>query len=373
MKKLVVFGVIVAVVLSLTTCEFLAEILGGPDDWTDDEYEENDRMSDAILIGINSELAGVQGDEDWYKVYVSSPGQILKVRLSFVNSEGDIDLELYDDADRLDASVGTGNYEEVSYLIGEAGFYHICVFLADEGSDYTLTVEYPLVDDPYEENNSPASATPVAFAQSVGAVQIDADYFRVDTPLDNMSIQASLSFEQAGGNLALEILDSAESVLGSADSTSSDESLEVSVGAAGDYYIRVSGSDEGNAYELWLTADDAYEDNDSIGWSRSIAYGRTYELVKRDEDWFDFEEDTMWNRVYVTCSFSHAEGNIDLEVYDLALGLTPRLLTSAESTDDNESVSFVVANAGYHFIRVYGADQNDMQFYELEVDLDPPE
>ncbi|MBM4044919.1 MAG: hypothetical protein FJ279_07385, partial [Planctomycetes bacterium] len=70
-----------------------------------------------------------------------------------------------------------------------------------------------------------------------------------------------------------------------------------------------------------------------------------------NDDWFRFEtlaDGTAADNVQI--AFTHADGNLDLELYDA----TGALLTSSTSTTDSEQVSLEGRAAGQYFIRVFG-------------------
>ena len=75
-----------------------------------------------------------------------------------------------------------------------------------------------------------------------------------------------------------------------------------------------------------------------------------------DDDWYSVEIDDPNATFYVNLSFAHADGNIDLEIFDAIGALAP--VVSSVSTDDNESVSFQPSSAGTYFIKVTGDNRN---------------
>jgi hypothetical protein len=83
-----------------------------------------------------------------------------------------------------------------------------------------------------------------------------------------------------------------------------------------------------------------------------------------DEDWYRFE--LLWqDSVVVETRFSHAIGNVDLEVYDEA----GQLLGASTSELDREQISLKNLPAGNYYARVFGTGQRNT--YKLFVEPEP--
>ncbi len=119
--------------------------------------------------------------------------------------------------------------------------------------------------------------------------------------------------------------------------------------------------------------DDAYEENDtrtsaydftsSRTWLSSIA-GRG---VQADDDWYEIKVGPAgYERVQVSCMFTHGDGDIDIGLYDSGGN---RLAASA-GTQNNEFINHVVPSAGTYYIRVYYADEGNT--YDLWWDDSKP-
>ena len=130
--------------------EFLE--LGPPGD---DFYEDNDSCSEAVFLssgaGSYNDLIVKAKDEDWYRVNVPS-GQTIKLDLDFVDSNGDIDVELYSlscsgalvdtgESNTNDESVEWSNYESTSKRI------FVRVFMYD-GSENDYDMDIAFEDNP---------------------------------------------------------------------------------------------------------------------------------------------------------------------------------------------------------------------------------
>ena len=120
--------------------------------------------------------------------------------------------------------------------------------------------------------------------------------------------------------------------------------------------------------------DDAYEENDSRATAYYIGSGdnRLTELegegVQLDDDWYRIEVGNGFERVVAECTFSHADGDVDLRLVD-STGTT---LAQSRSTDDNEEIDHVVPSGGTYYLQVFYGDEGNV--YDLWWDdLDRPE
>ncbi|QBG46530.1 hypothetical protein EGM51_03625 [Verrucomicrobia bacterium S94] len=104
------------------------------------------------------------------------------------------------------------------------------------------------------------------------------------------------------------------------------------------------------------STDDVYEPNDSLT-EAYIGLGERVWLstlsgsgIQADEDWYEITvSPSGYERVQVECVFTHADGDIDLALYDS--GGTQ--LARSETITDNESIDYTVAAPGTYYIRVY--------------------
>ncbi len=112
----------------------------------DDNYEENDTIGGAHDLSnyennwlSNIDGLGIQADEDWYKIYVSSGYRRVLVDCRFTDSDGDIDIELYDPSgNSLDFSDSTTDNEYIDYTVPSSGTYYVRVYYDDNGNSYDL-------------------------------------------------------------------------------------------------------------------------------------------------------------------------------------------------------------------------------------------
>lgn len=120
---------------------------------TDDAYENNDTLNTAYNLGtltaartINSLV--MADSADWFRFTTSAVGtSSSNVSIGFFNSQGNLQLALYNSAGTLiSSSQGTGNSESVSLNGLAAGTYYVDVFGAGGAfnPNYTLTVAPPV-------------------------------------------------------------------------------------------------------------------------------------------------------------------------------------------------------------------------------------
>jgi hypothetical protein len=111
----------------------------------EDAFEPNDSIDAAADIEAGSHESLTQcGDDDVYRFEVAESGE-WTVRIEFTHNEGDLDLRLLKESgDRIDASAGTGNSEEISAQL-EAGTYFAEVILYGQGEgcqSYALELKH---------------------------------------------------------------------------------------------------------------------------------------------------------------------------------------------------------------------------------------
>ena len=121
-------------------------------DSADDNYEPNNNWASAYDISNDEDTFlntidgyGIQADEDWYEIYVSSGFENVIVSCTFTDSEGDIDIELRNSfggtftpvsGSRISNSVTDDEY--IDCVVPSSGTYYIRVHYDDEGNSYNL-------------------------------------------------------------------------------------------------------------------------------------------------------------------------------------------------------------------------------------------
>jgi hypothetical protein len=111
-------------------------------------------------------------------------------------------------------------------------------------------------------------------------------------------------------------------------------------------------------------SDDAYENNDTVGAAATLVAG-TYSLEicgSGDDDWYEVSL-VGGQSIDVTATFVHANGDIDMELWD-----GNRQIGVSQSTDDFEALSYTPTNSTTVQIRVYGYN-NAENSYDLDVEL----
>ena len=116
---------------------------------TEDNYEENDDIAHAydLTSSWNTWLHNVNGlgrhvDEDWYKIYVPPNTNCLYIECRFFNSEGDIDIELYNSTSNLlnVSHSSVRNVERICWTPSISDFYYIKIIgsIPYTGNTYDL-------------------------------------------------------------------------------------------------------------------------------------------------------------------------------------------------------------------------------------------
>jgi hypothetical protein len=124
--------------------------------------------------------------------------------------------------------------------------------------------------------------------------------------------------------------------------------------------------------ELNTTLEDNYEPNDS---RTDICMGPFYERTwlntvdgygrQGDYDWYEINVTSNFNRILIDCQFTHADGDIDIALYDAA----GTYIGSSSSITDDEYIDACVADqGGTHYIRVsYGNAGNTYNLWWDDV------
>jgi hypothetical protein len=353
----------------------------------DDAYEENDTFAEANAPGdawkghwlstVNG--AGILADDDWYQINVPEGFAHVVITCSFAHAQGNIDLALYNAGGRIADSMGTGDEEVIDCAVPGPGTYAIAV-----DGDYA-TNAYDLwwdatgtADDSFEFNNSLDTAYYPGYDWSGewlsviggggGGIQRDEDWYRVAVAPGQLLLVVTCSFTHAEGDIDLDLYDADSNLLMRSSGTTDGETISYLVPSPGAYYVKVygyfQGGNLGSAYDLQYqteVTDDAYEDNDvplsayNLGAAGGIWLSSLSGIgVQGDEDWYQFSVLSGHLQVAATCTFTHAEGNIDL-----ALWSTNAQLASSEGITDSEAINFNVSTSGVYYLRVWGDNLNN--------------
>lgn len=246
----------------------------------------------------------------------------------------------------------------------------------------SLSVNYLGEGDGYEPDNTVATARAIASGlpqtRSLAPVG-DQDYavFTLSTPSEVVIETSGLSGDTRMwlyGTALSEIEfndDGGEGLFSRIDRTVTQGNTL----SPGTYYVRVNASEGAviNPYNLSLlvtpigSTDDAYEENDSLAtaWHAGFNWEGTWlsEIggagIQRDSDWYRIEVSPDRLNVTVDCTFTHAEGDIDLELTDGS----GKVLALSHDIADNEYLSVRLPSSGVYYVHVFHG--NTGNYYDL--------
>ena len=210
----------------------------------DDEYEDNDTLETAALIGLGNHLGLQAYDDDYFQVNVI-PGRGLEVTISFLSELGDLDLEVYDEQGAiLGASVSINDVESLALYAGAANAkYFVRVYGYESATNsYVLTLDdvVPPQEDAHEENDTAETAAEIV-AGSYQLASLDDDWFRVSVPAGS-SVTVRLELIHELGDLDTDLFDQNLSLIDSSLTAGNLEFLH-SDGLVGNvaFFIKVYG------------------------------------------------------------------------------------------------------------------------------------
>jgi hypothetical protein len=103
-------------------------------------------------------------------------------------------------------------------------------------------------------------------------------------------------------------------------------------------------------------ADDYYEENDWWGtafdlsaWDDTLLTDLYGEGIQWDEDWYKIYAHPGLASIFIYCSFTHSEGDIDIALYSGTLNF----LASSAGYSNVETIYYEVSSPGTYYIRVY--------------------
>ncbi|MDJ0679108.1 MAG: FG-GAP-like repeat-containing protein [Xenococcaceae cyanobacterium MO_167.B52] len=129
----------------------------------------------------------------------------------------------------------------------------------------------------------------------------------------------------------------------------------------------VAGSNNGKIY-FWENGtinngsksppDDRYEENDTLATAYDLSNQEKTWLstingagIQADTDWYQIDVTPGYENLVVDLQFAHAEGDIDLAVYDVS----GNLVTGSTSVTDNEYINAILPDSGVYYLEVsYG-------------------
>jgi hypothetical protein len=247
----------------------------------DDDHETDDHMYQARRVGPTPEdvwLDGRARNCDYYQIDIPQGYLQTTVILEFLQSEGDLNLELRSkDWDLLASSKTASDNEFIGWLASSPGTYFARIIAADDaytGQDYRLWWNASLSEDSHEEDDDWTQADTqwdLPQMQVFNGTLWDDDAFRLEVPLGQEHISITCLYDSELGNADLYLLDSTQNFVAAGTGSGDSDFIELTVPSAGTYYLMVY--DEGVIYSglsyalSWVTSehDDDHESDDSLG------------------------------------------------------------------------------------------------------------
>jgi len=232
--------------------------------------------------------------------------------------------------------------------------------------------------DRFEVNNTFATATDLGALGELSELDLsihepnDDDYYTF-TAAANGNIGISIFFTNALGDVDMELFDSSQVSIDSSTSTKDSENLVISALAGETYYLHVYGfdGDTNPDYDLVIGGfgGDQFESNDSFAGAHDLgtmgdfsASGLSIHVPGNDDYFLITAADN--GIVNVSLSFTHALGDVDLQVFDI----NENFVDSSTSTTDSEFVSFSALAGQSFYVHVYGFDDATNPNYSLTID-----
>ncbi len=368
------------------------------------------------------DLTVPQGGETWHRISLAECENI-SISADFIHSAtNNIQLQLFDSRCRqqgqplsvfeyrVGESFTTTNQEFITFA-NNRGVTELFLRVYEESGNegnYNLRIDRLGSDDGFEFNSSINLPAPLAIGSYQNLVAKDDDFYLIDVEgIENLQI--SLTHNFGLGQLFFQVFDDSGTFNGFIDGafTTNENTISRTINVSGrdQVVLRVYNANLGaNFYDLSISSfgssvasedfapgldtdnlgsnffpeemlspavekptvvkggDDSFEPNNSIEAvlnATPIPVNQTISAVMLDgEDWYKVPLTTCENMVF-DLGFSHAAGDLNLEVYDgrcttFGVGTTYRV-ASSYSTTDNESTIYV-NNSGNDFIyvRVYG-------------------
>ncbi|MFX1418429.1 MAG: hypothetical protein ACFE9N_05860 [Promethearchaeota archaeon] len=249
----------------------------------EDPYEWNDNPENAYSLIEHehtwlSEIHGNarQGSEDWYTIFITPGFQHLTVDVVFNNSEGNIDISIYQFWDEYNMIFIGGNYsfddnEHLEILGITPGPYLIQIHGAFMGNEYDLWWDDLRTDfrsdDNYEDNDIPSNAYDLSSeieyrdmygirGKSLGhindiGIQADNDWYKINIDSEFLQLKVVVLYEYSAGAVGIEIYDWDLNRLTDNFTARDNEYINYELPSNGTYYIRVFGDNKGSPYDLW--------------------------------------------------------------------------------------------------------------------------
>jgi len=372
---------------------------------SDDIYEQNDDFNEVYDFSAheNTWLSTIGGeainlDQDWYRIHVDPGGRAIEINCTFTYNYGDIELALYDDSETLiKESKSDTDDEFIKCVLPTGGSYYIKVF---QDPFYTFFPNhydlkwntYIPIEDNYEENDDLGSSYDISLNESIWLDQVngigrqnDLDWYKIYIPSGEHNLEIECSFTHSLGDIDIALYDASEIKRAEKKTITDNETINTFLTGNAYYHVLVYGKtcNSGNEYNLrWnMTfippSDDNYEENDNIGDAYSLsAYNSTWlhdidgHGRQIDDDWYEISIITGVPILEIECTFTHADGNIDIGLY-YANGTQ---IAVSISTDNNEFITQFVSISGFYYVNVFGPNWGNEYDLKWTTGLDntPP-
>lgn len=223
---------------------------------TSDPYEANNTFQEAYPLGAGTWDGGriTENDADWFKIDAPR-GALVRARIEFQHSAGDLDLKMYEGNQEVDSSTGTDDDEQVDTTWeGESALYVKVYGYRDAQNPYRLivTTEGGIdLGDPCDDDNETMET---AFELGAGIwpglaiCSNDVDWFRI--PATTGSFVVRMTWGNGAGPFDVELLRSNGEAEGSVTFGTGWAEIE---SRAGLRFLRVAGRDGATgAYDLTI-------------------------------------------------------------------------------------------------------------------------
>jgi hypothetical protein len=269
-----------------------------------------------------------------------------------------------------------------------ATVYTPIFFAADQDGVASQAVAITVLDDDaYEQNDTWASAFNLRDHEfrwlsslSGSARQADDDWYEIDISPGFQRLVVTASLVRAHGNIRVELYDAAGQsgrLVAASAPAGNTEIIDLLLPSAGAHRLRVTGDNTGQPYDLWWDdassysancagPDDAYEENDTPAAAFVLPPATPLSAIAgtgrlKDDDWYKLVVPPGLERVVVTCRFAHAQGDIDIELYDA----TGNIVADSYGLTDEESIDITVPAPGIYRVLVFSVDGAICSQYEL--------
>ena len=375
----------------------------------DDDFESNDSSGSATEVTFDTYgewynwfLKICPANVDYYRMNILADHKLGAI-LSYTEANGALRMDLLDSDGSTVLAAGQRTTDEV-YVESQVFSQSRDVYLRMPGDNAQVANSYSLLavreefvqctDDSFEPNNTPNDATTVSEQDYPNlACCGEPDWYKIDLNTGD-KLEVLITFVQENGDLDLWVFDSAtvfggdtlscDNALGCGITETSNEEVTVeSIPADGTYYLAVGPYQNAkNTYDMLIVVtpqtqtcqDDSDEENDDPINGTGIITATTKPgqvLCPGDEDWYWvylYEGQT----VVVDLTFAHANGDLDLKLYDSEVTpdtLFEHQLASSVTVTDNEHLEYTAEMDSDFNIRVYGWNIEQRTTYDLGVDF----